>query len=123
LPSGTITRIEGKKMTTRSKAAPTTEEITAIQDLMSDLEKRLHRLSGTTRREFSGASGDINEFVNDALDGIMARVRDGAQSASNKATHIGSDAFKKITDEVEQRPFTMLAIAAGVGFIAGLARR
>jgi ElaB/YqjD/DUF883 family membrane-anchored ribosome-binding protein len=110
-------------MTIRSKAAFTAEEISAIQDLMGDLEKRLHRLSGATKREYSGASGDINEFVNGALNGIMVRVRDGAHSVSNKATHLGSDAFKRLTDEVAQRPFSMLAVAAGIGFIFGLARR
>src|SRR6185436_14146233 len=101
---------------TRSKAASTAEEISAIQDLMVDLQKRLQRLGGTTNREFSGASGDVNEFVSDALNGIIARIRNGADSVSSKATHLGSDVFKKISDEVEQRPFTMLAIAAGVGF-------
>ena len=114
-------------MSTRSKDASTAEEITAIQELMSDLEKRLHRLSGASKREFSGASGEINEFVNDALAGIMQRVREGTRSASHsvadKATHIGSDAFKKITDEIEERPLTMLAIATGVGFLFGLSRR
>ena len=110
-------------MTIRSKAASTGEEITAIQDLMSDLENRLHRLSGATKREYSGASGDVNEFVNDALAGIMGRVREGAHSVSNKATHLSNDTLKKITDEVEQRPFAMLAIAVGIGFIFGVARR
>ena len=110
-------------MTNRSKTTSTAEEIAAIQDLMGDLEKRFHRLSGATNREFFGASGDINEFVHDALDGISARIRNGAHSASGKATRFGSDAIKKISDEVEQRPLTMLAIAAGVGFILGLARR
>ena len=110
-------------MTIRSKVASTAEEITAIQDLMSDLEKRLYRLSGATKREYSGASGDVNEFVNDALAGIMSRVREGGHSVGNKAAHLSSDALKKITDEVEQRPFAMLAIAAGIGFIFGLARR
>ena len=43
-------------MNTRSNTASTTEEITAIQELMGDLEKRLHRLSGATKREFSGGS-------------------------------------------------------------------
>jgi hypothetical protein len=42
---------------------------------------------------------------------------------SNKATHLSNDALKKITDEVEQRPVAMLAIAVGIGFIFGLARR
>ena len=114
-------------MSTRSKDASTAEEITAIQELMSDLEKRLHRLGGASKREFSGASGEINDFVNDALAGIMQRVREGTRSASHsvseKATHIGSDAFKKITDEIEERPLTMLAIATGVGFLFGMSRR
>jgi ElaB/YqjD/DUF883 family membrane-anchored ribosome-binding protein len=110
-------------MSTSSKVASTAEEIASIQELMSDLERRLHRLSGATKREFSGASGEINDFVNDALAGIMERVLEGSHSVADKATHIGSDAFKKITDEVEERPLTMLAIATGVGFLFGLSRR
>jgi ElaB/YqjD/DUF883 family membrane-anchored ribosome-binding protein len=114
-------------MSNRSKVASTAEEIAAIQELMSDLEKRLHRLGGATKREFSGASGEINEFVNDALAGIMERVREGAnsvsQSVTDKATDLGGDALKKITDEVEQRPLAMLAIAPGIGFLIGLSRR
>jgi ElaB/YqjD/DUF883 family membrane-anchored ribosome-binding protein len=113
-------------MATRSKVS-TSEEIAAIQDLMEDLEKRLHRLSGATKREFSGATGEINEFVNDALGSIMERVRYGAssvsQSVADKATDFGSDAIKKITDEVEHRPFAMLAIAVGIGFLFGVSRR
>ena len=110
-------------MSARSSVASTTEEIAAIQELMSDLEKRLHRLSGATKREFSGGSAEINDFVNDALAGIMGRVRDGAssvsQSAADKATRLGGDAVKKITkitDEMEQHPLTMLAIATGYWF-------
>jgi ElaB/YqjD/DUF883 family membrane-anchored ribosome-binding protein len=110
-------------MTAHSKVASTAEEIAAIKELMSDLEKRLHRLSGATKREFSGASGEINDFVNDALAGIMERVRDGAHSVSDGATHLSGDAFKKITAEVEQRPLTMLAIATGIGFLFGMSRR
>ena len=67
-------------MSTSSKVASTAEEIASIQELMSDLERRLHRLSGATKREFSGASGEIHDFVNDALPEswtacAMARIR------------------------------------------------
>jgi ElaB/YqjD/DUF883 family membrane-anchored ribosome-binding protein len=110
-------------MPTHSKVASTAEEIAAIKELMGDLEKRLHRLSGATKREFSGASSEINDFVNDALAGIMERVREGAHSATDKATHLGGDAFKKIAEEVEHRPLTMLAIATGIGFLFGMSRR
>ena len=113
-------------MTTRAKSAAA-EEIAAIEDLMSDLEKRLRRLSGTARRETAGASSDVRDFVGEALDRIMSRVRDSASnmtsSVADEATRVGSDAFKKLTDEVENRPLMMLAIAAGIGFLAGLANR
>ena len=114
-------------MNTRGKAASATEEIAAIQELMSDLEKRLVRLSGVAKREFSGGSAEINDFVNDALAGIMGRVRESAQSVSqsvtDKATDLGSDAYKKIANEMEHRPLTMLAIATGIGFLFGMSRR
>lgn len=114
-------------MSTRSKSATTADEIEAIKDLISDLEKRLQRLSGTAKSEVAGGTGEISDFVNDTLAGIMSRVRDNAQSVSDsvadKAGEIGGDAVKKIVNEVETRPLTMLAIAAGIGFLFGVARR
>ena len=114
-------------MTTRAAKSAAAEEIAAIEDLMSDLEKRLRRLSGNARRETSGASSDVRDFVGDALERIMNRARESASdttsSVADEATRIGIDAFKKVTDEVEHRPLMMLAIAAGIGFLAGLANR
>lgn len=114
-------------MSTRSKIASTADEIEVIKDLMSDLEKRLHRLSSNAKSEVSGGASDISDFVNDALAGIMTRVRDNAQTVSgtvaDKATELGGDAVKKIVSEVETRPLTMLAIAAGIGFLFGITKR
>jgi ElaB/YqjD/DUF883 family membrane-anchored ribosome-binding protein len=114
-------------MTTRNKVASTAEEIAAIQELMSDLETRLHRLGGATKKEVSGGASDISDFVSEALAGIMERVRDGTQTISetvaDKASHLSGDALKKITTEVENRPLTMLAVATGIGFLLGMSRR
>lgn len=114
-------------MATRTTKSVTADEIAAIEDLMSDLEKRLRRLSDTARRETSGASSDIREFVSDALGSIMKHVRESAadvgETVADEATRYGSDAVKKLTDEVEQRPLIMLAVAAGIGFLVGLANR
>jgi len=114
-------------MSTRTAKSATAEEIAAIEDLIGDLEKRLRRLTSGAGREISGASGDIGEFVNEALHRIMNRVRESAseagQSLADEASKIGSGAFHKLTDEVEQRPLLMLAAAAGLGFLVGLANR
>jgi ElaB/YqjD/DUF883 family membrane-anchored ribosome-binding protein len=113
-------------MSTRAKSAAA-EEIAAIEDLMSDLEKRLRRLGGSARRETSGASSDVRDFVGETLDRVMNRVRDKASDASgsvaDEAARAGSDAFRKLTGEIEHRPLMLLAVAAGIGFLAGLANR
>src|SRR5215831_13944412 len=112
-------------MATRGVKA--SDEIAAIEDLMSDLEKRLRKLSDTARRETSGASTDIRDFVSEALSNIMKRVRESAvdvgESVAEEATRYGSDAMKKLTSEIEQRPLIMLGVAAGVGYLLGLANR
>jgi ElaB/YqjD/DUF883 family membrane-anchored ribosome-binding protein len=114
-------------MTTRGAKSAAAEEIAAIEDLMADLEKRLRRLSGTARNEASGATSEVGDFVTEALERIMTRVKDSAsgvtQSVADEATRFGTDAFKKLTDEVEHRPLVMLGVAAGLGFLVGLANR
>lgn len=114
-------------MGTRTAKPATADEIAAIEDLMSDLEKRLRRLSESARREVSGGSSDVSDFVSEALAGIMKRVRasaaDVGQSVADEASQYGTDAIKKLNEQVEQRPLIMLAIAAGIGFLAGLANR
>lgn len=114
-------------MTTRAAKSMAADEIAAIEDLMSDLEKRLKRLSGSAKREASGVSSDVGDFVSEALSGIMDRVRESAtdvtKTVADEATRFGSDAFKKLTDEVEHRPLLMLGLAAGIGYLAGMANR
>ncbi len=102
-------------------------DIEAIEQLMSDLEKRLRRLGSFTRNEAAGASSDIGEFVSDALASIMRRVRESTgsvtDSVADEAARIGGKAFRKLGEEVEQRPLVMLGVAAGLGYLLGLAGR
>lgn len=112
---------------TRAMKSATADEIAAIEDLMNDLEKRLRRLSGAARGEAAGASADVTDFVSESLSDIMDRVRDSAatmgKSVADETSRVGADAVKRLVDEVEHRPLVMLGIAAGIGFLAGLANR
>jgi ElaB/YqjD/DUF883 family membrane-anchored ribosome-binding protein len=109
-------------MTARSKTA-VADEVAAIRELLSDLEVRLNRVGGVGKREFSGASDDIYEFVDEALGRIVKRARDGADSVADGAARLGGDTVKRVVEEVEQRPLMMLGVAAGIGFLFGLTRR
>lgn len=103
------------------------DDIVAIEELMHDLETRLRRLNSKAKTEVSGASGDISEFVTQALARIAEQVRDGTQTATHsladEAAQVGTDALKKIWEELERRPLATLALAAGVGYLLGLIGR
>lgn len=114
-------------MTTRGAKSAAAEEIAAIEDLMADLEKRLRRLSSTAHKETAGAASEVGDFVSETLERIMERVRNSTagitDTVTDEAARVSGDALKKITDEVEHRPLMMLGIAAGIGFLVGLANR
>jgi ElaB/YqjD/DUF883 family membrane-anchored ribosome-binding protein len=103
------------------------DDIETIEELMHDLETRLRRLNTKAKSEVSDASGDSSDFVTDALASITARLRNGAEGVSHSVTdevaRVGSDAIKKIWDEMEHRPLATLALAAGVGYLIGLIGR
>lgn len=120
-------------MIARSDKSAAEEEIAAIEELVTDLEKRLRRIARNAPRHQS-AAGDVSDFAADTLDRLMNRIRGTvssfadtardtaagvSQSVADEAARIGSDALKKLSDEIEHRPLLMVAIAAGIGFILG----
>ncbi len=111
---------------TRSGKA-TAEDLLAIEELVADLERRLHRINVAVKREASGAAGDVSELVDDTLGDFSERLREGvrslAQSVSEEAVRTGADTLNRIAKEVDHRPFALLAAAAGIGFLLGLATR
>jgi ElaB/YqjD/DUF883 family membrane-anchored ribosome-binding protein len=94
-----------------------------IGALMHDIEGRISQLNGLARRNAKdateGASHLISETVSDAAD----RVRNGANMVSDEAARIGADAMRRLESEIGQRPLLTLAIAAGIGYLAGMAGR
>jgi ElaB/YqjD/DUF883 family membrane-anchored ribosome-binding protein len=94
-----------------------------ISGLMRDLEDRVGRLNTLTRKGASHAASEAHDFVSETLSETVDRLRNGAHAVSDEASKYGNDALRKIEDEVEQRPLLTLAIAAGIGFLAGMAGR
>ena len=108
---------------TRSTSDDIAEIEREIAGLMHDLETRVGRLNTLTRKGASHAASEASEFVSETLSDAAERLRNGAHAVSDEATRLGSDALRKIEDEVGQRPLLTLAIAAGIGFLAGMAGR
>jgi ElaB/YqjD/DUF883 family membrane-anchored ribosome-binding protein len=110
-----------------AKKSAAADEIAAIKDLMRDLEKRVGRLSGSARREVSSTAGDVGDLVNEALARVVGRIGNGAsgigETLADEAAQFGKGALKKLANEAEDHPLVLLAVATGIGFLAGLANR
>ena len=94
-----------------------------IAQLMRDLETRVGRLNTLTRRGASHAASEAGDFVSETLSETAERLRNGAHAVTDEAARMGNDALRRVEDEVGQRPLLTLAIAAGIGFLAGIAGR
>jgi ElaB/YqjD/DUF883 family membrane-anchored ribosome-binding protein len=90
-----------------------------IGQLMRDLETRVGRLNELTRK----SAHDAGDYVTDTLSDAAGRIRNGAHHMTDEAARMGSDAVQRLEDEIGQRPLLTLAIAAGIGFLAGMAGR
>ena len=103
------------------------EDIASIEreigQLMHDIEARVGKLHALARRSAKDAASDASEFVSDSVSEAADRVRNGANTVSDEAARLSGDAIRRIEDEVAQRPLLTLAIAAGIGFLAGMAGR
>ena len=107
----------------------------------ADMERRLVALEKRLGRTASRASSNISSGVSQATDRVGeliaaalneagSRFRGGARGVGAEASHLGqeaarlgNDALRRLSDEVEQRPLVMLAVAAGLGFLVGIAGR
>jgi ElaB/YqjD/DUF883 family membrane-anchored ribosome-binding protein len=94
-----------------------------VAQLVRDLEERLERLDKLTRRGASHAAGGVNDLIFGAVSSLTGRVGNGARDVTSDAAKLGNQALRRVATEIDRRPLLTLAIAAGVGFLAGLARR
>lgn len=113
-------------MASRAKRAHLDGDLADIDELIADLEKRLGRLNSSARRQARGESSDLSGFVAIALNALMQRMREGAdvtEDVAERTIKAGNDAFKRIGGGLERHPLVLIAIAAGAGFLLGMARR
>lgn len=98
-----------------------------VADMIASLDERIARLNRLTKQGASHAAEGANDIVLGAISGLTGRATKQAQagvaSASDEVARIGTQAVNRFVREIDKRPLLTLAIAAGIGFIAGLARR
>ena len=110
----------------------------AIQDHLRGIENELERVGRKAGKKASNGmsevSDQVSETITSALNDIIDRFQTGRRAAREQAAHYGKEAARmgaefgtgaarRISSEVEYRPFAALAVAVGVGILIGLASR
>lgn len=97
-----------------------------INDMIASLEAKIDRLNRISKQGATHAAEGANDSVLSAISGltgqVTGRMQGSAKTASDDMAKFGNQALKRIATEIDHRPFLTLAIAAGIGFIAGLVR-
>jgi ElaB/YqjD/DUF883 family membrane-anchored ribosome-binding protein len=88
---------------------------------LRSLEAQLERIGGRASAGAMRSADQIGDAVASALHGMADRLRDRAGSAGDQAVKLGNDALHRVVDETKRRPLVMIAVAAGVGALLGLA--
>jgi len=103
-------------------------DIADIERRMQMLEKRAQRTAGRASAGVAQAAEQVGDANLPALAEVIDRFRGRAHAVGDEATRfgheaarLGNTALRRLSDEVEHRPLMILAIAAGVGFLAAAA--
>jgi ElaB/YqjD/DUF883 family membrane-anchored ribosome-binding protein len=125
----------GQRRRKPARARARTSEISELERIIRNLENQIATLtsrdnirstiSGATDQvgsAVSKASGHVGDMAADMLIDAVDRLRGSATSVTG-AARVGTGAMQKIGNELERRPFMTVAIALGIGFLAGLAGR
>jgi ElaB/YqjD/DUF883 family membrane-anchored ribosome-binding protein len=118
----------------QSSYARMTNEMSELAKRTQMLERRLERIGGRAASQASSTFSRTTDGLGETLASVFGQVADQFRNGSRSvgvdpaqlaqdAAKIGNDALRRISHEVEHRPLVMLAVAAGVGFLAGLAGR
>jgi len=119
----------------RSPARRRTADIGELEKIIRNLEDRIAYLtsghgirsavSGATSevgRVVTRASNHVGDMVGDTLTDVAGRMR-GSATAVTGVARSGANAMHKVATELERRPLMTVAIALGIGFLAGMAGR
>jgi ElaB/YqjD/DUF883 family membrane-anchored ribosome-binding protein len=102
-----------------------------IRNIAGDLQDRLARLNAISHKGAAHAGEGMQDFIADTLNSLTgravsrltSRVQDRASDLTDEAARMGNKALRRVTREVDKRPLLTLAIAAGVGYLAGMAMK
>ena len=109
----------------RKSSGARSAHVQEIDRRLRSLERGLERAGTRVASRAAGTADHLTETLGSALAGLAERFRglsigDEAVKFGGDAARLGNDALRRLSREVEHRPLVTLALAVGVGVLAGM---
>jgi hypothetical protein len=102
-----------------------------IEHLLRQLEARASKLTGIGVNEAASGASQLMDAaagrVSDLAESFRRRYGNGSSrmvgGVAGDAARFGQDAWRRVASEAEHHPLITLAVAVGIGYLAGMAGR
>jgi ElaB/YqjD/DUF883 family membrane-anchored ribosome-binding protein len=94
----------------------------AAPDIAADLKalrEDVGRLAAQISEIFAAKGGNVWQRTRASVDDALADVQGAKAEAIDAVRDVGDNLLGAIDDSLEQRPYTTLALAFGIGFLLG----
>jgi hypothetical protein len=105
-------------------------DLAEIERRLRTLERSVERAGGRASASASQAADRVADVMAAALSDMADRFRGGAGAVGEEAARfgdeaakLGNDVLRRLSDEAKRRPLVILAAAAGIGILVGIALR
>ena len=106
---------DATKEATKAAAAGANDIQEDLQVLRDDVTRLTRQIAGI----LSSKGTQAWERARSNVDGVVADAQERGMDAVDAAREMGETVVDTIDESVRQRPYTMLALAAGLGFLCG----
>ena len=115
--------VKDAKDAARESAKAASESSATIQADLEALRGDLRRLTEQIADIITSRGGAALDRARSNIEGVMADATGKRQDAMNAVREVGDNLLDAIDQSLEKRPYTTLALAAGIGFLLGAMRR
>jgi len=115
--------VKDAKDAARESGKAASESSATIQSDLEALRGDLRRLTEQIADIITSRGSAALDRARSNIEGVMADATGKRQDAMNAVREVGDNLLDAIDHSLEKRPYTTLALAAGIGFLLGAMRR
>jgi ElaB/YqjD/DUF883 family membrane-anchored ribosome-binding protein len=115
--------VKDAKDAARESGKAASESSAAIQADLEALRGELGRLTEQIADIVASKGSAALDRARSNIEGVMGDATGKGQDALKAVRQVGDNMLDAIDESLEKRPYTTLALAAGIGFLLGAMRR